>query len=247
MTVLVTRPAPQGQALCQMLDLTDIPTLYQPLITILPGAELDQLATMLTSADIVIAVSQHAIEHSQNVLSAHNQAWPKKTYLAIGQKTAHSLSTVAEQKVNYPETSDSEHFLLLPELQHIDGKKVLILRGNGGRELIKQALEEHGAIVSYCETYQRAPQEIECQQLVASWQQNSVDTIVVTSGEQLQLLMEQLPSVEHSWITQQYLVVPSSRIAQLANQFGFNKVEISQSASNQDITTALQSIYRTRK
>ncbi len=245
MSVLVTRPAPQGQALCEMLDLIDIPSTYQPLIQIHPGRELHQLPDAIAQADIVIAVSQYAVEHSHALFRNLELQWPTKTYVAIGQKTAHSLSAATQQNVNYPSVSDSEHFLELTELKNIENKSVLILRGNGGRELIKLALEERGAQVSYCETYQRQSLDLHGLQLATQWK-NTITTIVITSGEQLQILMELIPSEEYAWLTQLYLVIPSLRIAQQAQAFGFAKVKVSKSASNQDIVTALQSIYRTQ-
>ncbi len=70
-------------------------------------------------------------------------------------KTAHYLSKCTQQKVHYPEVSDSEHLLRLPALQNVEQQQVLILRGNGGRELIKDALVRRGAKVHYSETYKR--------------------------------------------------------------------------------------------
>lgn len=70
-------------------------------------------------------------------------------------KTAHVFSKACQQSVDYPEISDSEHLLALSMLRDVAGKKVLILRGNGGRELIYSTLVERGATVRYQEAYCR--------------------------------------------------------------------------------------------
>lgn len=93
---------------------------------------------------------------AQNILSKTSSIWPiSPLYLGVGQKTAHVLSKACKQKVNYPQVSDSEHLLKLTELNGVENKSILILRGNGGRELIRDSLLNRGAQVSYCETYRR--------------------------------------------------------------------------------------------
>ncbi|MCV5388272.1 uroporphyrinogen-III synthase, partial [Escherichia coli] len=104
------------------------------------------LTTHLHQAQIVIAVSRHAVQCAQQILTSNGASWPKQAVdLAVGQKTAHYLSKCTQQKVHYPEVSDSEHLLRLPALQNVEQQQVLILRGNGGRELIKDALVRRGA------------------------------------------------------------------------------------------------------
>ncbi|MGS9164769.1 uroporphyrinogen-III synthase, partial [Salmonella enterica subsp. enterica serovar Infantis] len=57
--------------------------------------------------------------------------------------------------IRYPLDRDiSEALLQLPELQNIAGNRALILRGNGGRELLGETLTALGAEVSFFECYQ---------------------------------------------------------------------------------------------
>lgn len=239
MTVLVTRPSPQGQELCAMLDLVGIPSIHHPLIKIVPGRQLNSLNTQLNKADIVIAVSQHAVDFANKHLSEHKMSWPLKTYLAIGQKTAHSLSKTTHLDVNYPLVSDSEHFVELAELTSVRKKYVVILRGNGGREYIKDTLIAREANVHYCETYQRLP--IVGENPVPIWQKQRINTVVITSSEQLTLLYNSTLESDRHWLTQLYLIVPSARIAGDGEALGFCHITIARSAANKDIISALQS------
>jgi uroporphyrinogen-III synthase len=130
-----------------------------PLIEFTPGRELpalgDQLAR-LGPDDLLFALSQHAVEFA-HALAATGPALAHTRYFAIGRTTALALHTVSGQHIRYPlDREISEVLLQLPELQNIAGKNALILRGNGGRELLGATLTERGARVTFCECYQRS-------------------------------------------------------------------------------------------
>lgn len=241
MTVLVTRPQEQGTALCQRLRETGIPAIHHPLIDTAAGAELPLLLTALPTADIIIAVSRNSTLYSDEFLTDRGIKWPEKArYLAVGQKSAHLLSKVCQQKVNYPEISDSEHLLALSPLQDVKDKQVVILRGNGGRELIFETLAQRGAQVRYIEVYQRKNRPFNAGNLVPEWQQAGVDRLVVTSSSQLAFLLSQLDEPMRNWLFTLHLFVPSARIEQEARTLGFHQVTNTVSAANEDLAAALQ-------
>jgi len=241
MAVLVTRPDSQGKELCQQLIALGIPALHQPLIGIEAGADLPQLPQALQHCDYVLAVSQHAVLLSQQFLRAQQLKWPASPrYLAVGQKTAQLLSKVCEQPVHYPDISDSEHLLALPELHHVQGQRIEILRGNGGRELIYDTLCARGAMVRYREVYQRVDLPFSAPTSVARWQQAQVDTLVITSSHQLMFFVSQLTGADLNWALSLKLLVPSDRIAHDAQLLGFSHVVTTGSAANQDLVAALQ-------
>lgn len=246
MAVLVTRPEAQGVELCQQLEQLGITALHHPLITIEAGADLPHLLPDLHHCDTVIAVSQHAVAFSDQYLRQQQSNWATSTrYLAVGQKTAHLLSKVTGQSVNYPQVSDSEHLLELAELQSVAGQKIMILRGNGGRELIHQTLSERGALVTYKEVYQRTDLPFDANHAYQQWQQAQVDTLIITSSHQLAFFMSQLDSSVinssiSSWACQLKLLVPSERIANDAKTMGFVHIVVTRSAANPDLVAALQ-------
>ena len=136
MAVLVTRPGEQGLDLCRALSHSGVQSYHFPLIEIQLEQRLDGLCEQMKAVDIILAVSQHAVAAVDNYLEQKKERWPAKVYFAIGQKTAHVLSMASQQKVHCPNINDSEHLLALPQLNNISNQKALILRGNGGRELI---------------------------------------------------------------------------------------------------------------
>lgn len=239
MTILVTRPEQESQALCDALHQAGHLAISHPLLTIHPGRELSQLPSLFSSlsdGDFIIAVSQHAVEHAQNSLQMQQTEWKKGVnYIAVGQKSAQHLKKYVVDTVHFPTHSDSEHLLALPVLKNTKGKKALILRGNGGRDLIFQALDNSGVDVSYCETYQRKNTPFNGALKAAEWQKEHVDTIIVTSGEQLSFFTEQFTLIHLHWVLHCRLLVPSERINQLAQQLGYQHIETVGGASNSDV------------
>lgn len=244
MSVLIIRPQEQGVALCQELQQRGIECIHHPLFDISPieiEHELFHLSPNNDKVDIIIAVSQYAVQFCDQLLRQKKQSWPSNTrYFAIGQKTAQLLSKLSQQQVDYPQVSDSEHLLENTELSAVSGLNIVILRGNGGRELIAETLRDRGANVVYKEVYQRVPRAFYAESNVTLWQDRQIESIVVTSYEQLELLVSQLPALYHNWLFALSIYVPSERIARLAQGAGFRNTITVGSASNSDLVAALQ-------
>ncbi|MGO1191652.1 uroporphyrinogen-III synthase [Vibrio casei] len=233
MSVLVTRPGKDGEALCTMLQKHNIASLHHPLIQLEQGSGYTELPQDMETSDIIIAVSQHAVHWANHALQYYHADFPQQaTYFAIGEKTAHSLTKLTQKEVIFPLISDSEHLLDLPALKSVKNKRILILRGNGGRELIYQTLSQRGARVHYNEIYQRNPISITDPTLWAHWQDAKVTQLVVTSGEQLEYLIQQIPKQYLRWLKQLTLYIPSQRIGQQAEKFGFLHIINTGSAAN---------------
>ncbi|MDP5255707.1 MULTISPECIES: uroporphyrinogen-III synthase [unclassified Vibrio] len=238
MTVLVTRPDESGQALTQSLIGQGIPALHHALITFAEGRDLAYLWPSLNQCDIAIAISPNAVRFCHQYLHRQGLNWPKSPrYLAIGQKTAHDLSKVTQQYVHYPSVSDSEHFLLLPELtqEQVANKRITILRANSGRDLLKQQLIRRGAQVNYLTAYQKMATTWSAEQQRDIWKKHKVDTIILTSGEQIELFCQPITAIDPKWLSQCTAVVPSERLVDFANQWPWQKIYCSNGASNQQI------------
>jgi uroporphyrinogen-III synthase len=122
----------------------------------------------------------------------------------------------------------------------VSGRRVLILRGNGGRDLIARTLASRGALVHYCAAYERHYPELDGDALTRHWQAAGLDSLLITSGELLQRLLELVPSQQQPWLYDRLLVVPSPRVAEMAEAAGFTRITIAQGASNQALTAALE-------
>lgn len=243
MTVLVVRPAPECDALVKQLIEAGVKALPAPLLSFQPGDDLPALNQALQSLkknSIVIAVSPRAVSYSCQYLDTNGKRWPNTlTYLAVGQKTADSWMAHCGIKAVKPDKEDSEGLLSLNLLKKPAGKEVIILRGDNGRELLSQTLTQRGANVCYLSAYRRNWSDEQLLASVEHWRRESVDTLVVSSGEQLELLFQGVSDKHRHWLMLCHILVPSQRICNLAIEIGFSKVSCADGASNTHFFNAL--------
>lgn len=246
MTILVTRPSPGGEALVSRLRTLGRVAFHSPLIEFAPGNQLAMLPNLLSSLnqqDLVFVLSQHAVNYADRALRQASVRWPDNlNYYAIGRTTGLLFHRVSSLPVLYPQDGETSEMLLnLPTLRRLEGKKALILRGNGGRELLAETLTERGVDVAYCECYQRSPIHYDASEQSAQWQRAGIDTLVVTSGEILQQLYQLVPDYyRNSWLLRCNLVVVSERLATLARQLGWSAIRVADNADNDALIRALQ-------
>ena len=244
MSILVTRPTPSGEELVEQLKKLGLSTYHAPLISIIPGTELPLLATKLSSLtqdDQVFLLSKNAVWHAHSALQHRGLAWPDKlSYYAIGPSTGKFFKQITGKTITWSDEGEtSEIILSLPELQYLAAKKVLLLRGNGGREHLASILSERGANVDYCECYSRQPIDYDPSQFNAQWRSAGISTIVITSGQILSLLTHLITDENKEWWFSRRLVVVSQRIANIAQSMGWQNIDIASSADNNALISAL--------
>ncbi|CAQ86214.1 MULTISPECIES: uroporphyrinogen-III synthase [Photorhabdus] len=246
MSILVTRPSPAGEELVRRLQTAGKTAFSAPLIDIRPGSELSQLAEKLcclNTGDMVFLLSKNAVYYANSQLKKINLSWPNKLiYYAIGRSTALAFHQLTGINITWSsEGETSETLLELPSLHQVKNKQALLLRGNGGRELIAQTLTERGATVNYCECYFRQRVDYSAAEFSARWQRYGVQTLVVTSGEILQLLYNLVPKSDRNrWLLNCHLIVVSERLAYTARNLGWQDVKVAKSADNDALIQALE-------
>ncbi|KHF26534.1 uroporphyrinogen-III synthase [Solemya velum gill symbiont] len=235
--VLVTRPAHQAAPLLDALRAHGAEPLAFPTIEIsaAPGA-----AASLRDAgqySDLIFVSANAVTYSLDHFTPDNQR-----VIAIGAATHKALDARGVTVDLSPRgQADSEHLLAHPDMQQMQGRRVLIIRGESGRELLAQNLLERGAKVDYTEVYQRQiPSDADCSMLRQEWRQK-VDVITTTSNVIINNLLELCGNQES--ILETPIVVISKRCSRHAHACGFRKIIESKGASAEAIITALCEYY----
>lgn len=244
--VVVTRPQGQAETLCRMIEERGGSALRFPVLEILdPPAAITQRANallqQLESFDLAIFVSPNAvIKAAQRITSA----LPTTLKLAaVGKSTAQALHAVWQHPVLIPERNySSEGLLALEQMQQVEGWKIIIFRGQGGRELLAQTLAQRGATVEHVELYRRAIPQGEVATL--RQYQPSVDAIIVTSNAGLKNLHSMACHREEQiWLQQQPLVVISERTANLAVELGFRqRAIVAPEASDVGLMAALKGL-----
>jgi uroporphyrinogen-III synthase len=241
--VLVTRPEKQAENLCYLLEQIGATPVKMPVLKIVAVESITKTREVLSELQRyqwLIFVSANAVNFA---LDANNGKIPNLLdikVIAIGQATAGALKNAGIDVDLIPKQGfNSEAVLALPELQQIRGVHCLIIRGQGGRELLRQTLEKRGAQVDYLEVYQRILPKVDTQPVHQLLDRKKLDVITVTSVEVLNNLLKILGSKKRQLFSIP-LVVISQRIGKMAAELGFQQIIISQQPTDSALVEAIQ-------
>ncbi|MCX8959001.1 uroporphyrinogen-III synthase [Erwinia psidii] len=246
MTILITRPAPAAEKLVQRLRQAGKAAWSMPLIEFTAGRELDSLPGRLAglqAGDLVFIVSQQAVHYAERALAKNDRCWPANlNYYAIGRATGQAFHAASGRDVVWPEGRETSEVLIqLPALQQIAGKQALILRGNGGRDLLAETLRQRGANVQFVECYQRSAKQYQGATEGRRWRNLGITTLVVTSGEMLEQLFSLFPNDDRQeWLLHCRVIVVSERLATRARELGWRDIRVAEGADNDALLRALQ-------
>lgn len=214
LTVLVTRPAAQCAVLCAEIVRHGGNAIPFPAIEIEPLA----VQTTVTSLDydLIVFVSVNAVEHGARQVSKGAGT----RIAAIGRATAAALAAAELAADIVPEAGfTSEALLAHPQLQLTGGARVLIVHGEGGRELLKETFTAHGMSVETREVYRRVRPPVDAVRLAeveTRWSEDGIDVVTATSIETLQNLQAMLTDRGRQLSSSATLLVPSRRIVAAA-------------------------------
>lgn len=170
---------------------------------------------------------------------------PKKLSLQRKSKSnRHCLANVGLSVDLSPlQNYNSEALLALPEMQDMQNQRVLIVRGEGGREEMADTLRSRGADVQYLNVYKRIP-GTDNTDVISMLEHKELDIITATSGEVLQNLLIMLGATHHQQLFRLPLVVVSDRIRQLAIDMGFKQIAVAVSPSDDAILETINQSKR---
>ena len=188
--VVVTRPHAAAEALAVPLAAEGASVWLLPALAIVdlpPSPALERLVSNLARFDLAIFVSANAAERGLAAARRHG-AWPTRLAVAaIGAATADALRNSGLGPVISPaERHDSEALLGLAQLQAVRGQNIVVFRGEGGREHLKEILEARGARVEYAECYRRVRPDSDPTAVVAALARGEVHAVSVLSAETLE-------------------------------------------------------------
>jgi uroporphyrinogen-III synthase len=211
----VTRPREQARGLASLIEAAGGRALLFPTIEI---QEESGPLPALDAFDLAIFVSPTAVQQ----LMRRVPAWPPALPVAaVGSGTRRELERHGLTGVLVPQTgADSEALLAAPELATVAGKRIAIIRGHGGRELLGDTLTARGARVAYVECYRRAAPQAAAAPLLEAWARGAVAAVTVSSGEGLDNLFELLGDAGRQYLAGTPLFAPHARIAEQARARG---------------------------
>jgi uroporphyrinogen-III synthase len=225
--VLVTRPAGQAQGLCEQLEQAGFAAIHVPGIAISDPVDDRALVTLipvLEQYQLAVFVSSNAVRHGLERL-LQQRSWPARTAIAtVGSSTTAAVEALGLKVSHVPEQEfSSEGLLALPALRNMTGQRVVILRGNGGRDTLHETLTARGAQVEYVEVYRRSCPEGGPAMLLPLLREHRLAAITATSNETLQNLFDMAGAGGQPLLRNIPLVVASRRQAALAARLGFRQ------------------------
>lgn len=226
--IVVTRPAEQAMPLAEAIRAAGGHVILFPVIEILDTTDTQPLIKVidrLETYNLAIFISPNAVERAMRQITARRTWPPGLRAAAIGKGGVKELQRLGINEVIAPtQSSDSEGLLALPQLQTVAGQRVVIFRGDDGRELLGDTLTARGAQVEYVECYRRARPRADAAPLLKAWAHHEVHAITVTSSEGLRNLFEMVGEPGLSWLRRTPVFAPHPRIAAAARELGCGHV-----------------------
>lgn len=246
-SILITRPIAQAMTLSQQLQLLGAESFIFPSLVIepLPIAIAAMQLTGLAASDFdyVIVTSQHAVMHAPPIFAALGWHWPVQwQWFAVGQATAAAMVTQGWGVPICPQIDyTSEGLLALPQLTQVAGQRILILSGEGGRDVLQSTLQARGANVQQLAVYRRVcPSGVSVAPLLQCWATQGIDIVVSHSGESLTHLLTLLGETGRTYWQNTPLLVVSSRMAALAKDYHHaSQIIVACNASDTAVIAAL--------
>lgn len=243
--LLLTRPAQESAALSSVLAEQGVFSSSLPLLDIEPIPTSDTMREVIQDLDrygAVIVVSKPAARICVDLLSQYWPQPPALKWFSVGAATAQILEDHGLD-VSFPaDGDDSEALLELPQLREAIARpspRMLIMRGEGGRELLAERLRELGASVEYLELYRRELPQYLPAALSERIEAERLNGLVVSSGQGFEHL-HQLAGDTWPILARLPLFVPSPRVAELARAAGAQTVVDCRGASAAALLTALR-------
>lgn len=242
--VLICRPEPEASRLARVFEQAGAEVRILPLMAREPLPETPEQRSVLQELDNfthVIAVSPYA---ARRLLEEADTWWPQLPvglhWYGVGAGTAAELGRHGLRPRRPSDGWTSEALLALPSLQNLNNDRVLLARGEHGRELIRQTLEERGARVTVLPLYRRFCPYYPSEIIDDLFNRFCPEVIVALSGETLNNLVKTDPDALPA-LHQALLVVPAERVAEQARQAGFGSILVPEGLADPDLVISVAS------
>ncbi|MFK8052496.1 MAG: uroporphyrinogen-III synthase [Woeseiaceae bacterium] len=218
--ILITRAVTQAEPFARAV------TEAGGLPVLLPGISIEPVKPVHTGdeADWVIFISPNAVTWGLDEVSRliNNGA----QVAAIGPSTARELATKGiSQPLHARDGFDSESLLRLPVFRDLRGKRIVIVRGVGGRAKLHETLRQRGAEIVFAETYRRDRPTLSAEQvqyMEDRWASGVVSATTCLSVATLDNIMTTLTTRGQRMFNVTPLLSPSHRVLERAQQLGHN-------------------------
>ncbi len=241
---LVTRPGHQTKQWSTMLARSGFSIINFPTIQInasSPTPFLEHLDENIKQFDIALFVSRNAVDYAFEYLSPTKL--PDSLQLGvIGKGTWVALKNQGVESHIIPADSyNSEGLLASQVLQQVEGKRIIIFRGQQGRNLLGDTLRQRGASVEYHEVYRRVLPDHPTGTFEQLTEPHFPDIAIFTSAEGLSNCFQLVDETMAIKLRSIPWILISERMRETARNLGHNAdIIIAISASDEGILQAIK-------
>jgi uroporphyrinogen-III synthase len=241
--VLVTRPEQQATPLCRLLESAGAVALRLPAIDIRPAADTRDIRLRLGTIEafnVVIFTSANAVRFGSALLDQRDNLM----LAAIGPATARALGEAGYRVTVTPTGGfDSENLLLHPALAHPAGRRILLIKGVSGRDLLERELTQRGAEVVVADVYKReraSPSAATLEALEVAFAAGKIQVVTATSVEIAAGLLDIVTPALRRDFDHVHWLVPGARVAAALRERGVSGPILQAStAEDQDLVAAV--------
>lgn len=230
--VVLTRPRAAADALAAPLIGAGARVFIFPALAIEDlelTAPLERLLAELARFELAVFVSANAVEKGLAMVRRIAPWPPRLRVAAIGEATAEALRDAGFTSVISPaERHDSDALLALPQLQRsrVDGANIVVFRGEGGKERLKETLEARGAHVEYAECYRRVRPQSDPGPLMAAWARGEIHAVSALSAQTLENFVSMIGGERAAALATMTLIVPHEAIGESREARRFARVVV---------------------
>lgn len=208
----------------------------------------DALIASLCNASpkCIIITSVYAVNWLAETISKHTLSidFPTIDFVCVGASSAKKLRDLIDSHNIYiAKPENSEGILQLPLLQNITNKSIVLLKGEGGRNLIAPGLTERGGTVHVLDVYKRVANTDAIRGFV--FEPKRIKCIISTSIEITELLLTELDLNQQNTLRSCIWIVASERIKDYAYTQGIRHILVSQGASNKALLNCANQLVKT--
>lgn len=236
--ILITRPLAQSENLKSLISKLGLESV------LFPAFKINKIKVKKPNQqyDLIIFISTNAVDYAEKYFNSLLTGSIK--IFAIGPITAKKLFDKDIKVDGYAQSNSSSKKLLnMPYFKALTNKKILIVRGRGGSENLKNILQEKNQI-DYLEVYERVPCNLTPlhSQSLKTFLAAKNGVVIINSVESLSSVISLVRKESEAFLEQlkdRELIVLSERIKSEAEVNGFKKIKVTLNPSDQDIVNIL--------
>ena len=235
--VVVTRSVEDVDRLAERLTSDGHLPIKLPLLAIEPLQSSVDIDNLPSTSAVIIYTSVNAVRHGFEAIS---QAITNDGFvtIAVGAKTRDALGKKGV-RAESPAREDSEGILAFLESLDQSTTHVVLVKGQGGRDLIETRLDRLGIHLTIIECYRRVWPDVSEANFLSAVSIESPSIIHVASGETLTRLTDLCWAHGVDVLDAHTLVVPSQRVADQARELGWQSRIVADGAGDEALLKAV--------